>query len=150
MNEKFRAWVKPVYENDELIYGNYWIDNIISINFSQVTNLMLGIIPVGISYYEPTLGFPVGHIAHLKMEEIELVPSTTLYDINGDNRELYAGYRMEYNYSVAETRKGIIEWAVTGQWIIRAENGGLINLYEALNHFHAKYIGNKFEEGEHV
>ena len=73
MEYKFKAWVKPVIENGEVIYTGCMVD-ILEIDFERRK----------IIYYEPFDLLPmVGKKEELSFDEIELLPYIGLNDING-------------------------------------------------------------------
>lgn len=79
MEYKFKAWVKPVIENGEVIYTGCMVD-ILEIDFERRK----------IIYYEPFDLLPmVGKKEELSFDEIELLPYIGLNDING--KEIYKG-----------------------------------------------------------
>ena len=76
---KFKAWVKPVIENGEVIYTGCMID-VLKIDFERRK----------IIYFEPFDTLPmVGKKEELSFDEIELLPYIGLNDING--KEIYLG-----------------------------------------------------------
>ena len=79
MEYKFKAWVKPVIEDGEVVYTGCMVD-VWGIDFKRRK----------IIYYEPFDLLPtIGTKEELSFDEIELLPYIGLNDINGI--EIYKG-----------------------------------------------------------
>lgn len=76
---KFKAWVKPVIENGEIIYPGYMI-NVAGIDFKKRK----------IIYFEPLDMLPmIGRLEKMNFDEVELLLYTGKHDRNGN--EVYDG-----------------------------------------------------------
>lgn len=95
---KFKAWVKPVIENGEIIYPGYMID-VTGIDFKRRK----------IIYFEPLDMLPmISRLEKMNFDEVELLLYTGKHDKNGNEvydgsilrREGYWDVRIEFENGV--------------------------------------------------
>ena len=85
---KFRAWVKPVIEDGEVIYSGCMVD-VLGIDFKRKK----------IIYYEPFDLLPmIGRKEELRFDEVELLQYTGLHDETDDEVEIYEGDIVKFSY----------------------------------------------------
>jgi hypothetical protein len=100
VSEVIRNIEEPIPENSEFAYGGYYQDNISSLNFKSMENLMLGVTPKGISYYSPYLFY--GSIENFSEEDIEIMQYIGKND--RDDKKIYN------NFIVNFKRHGLKKW----------------------------------------